>query len=67
MTGYKALYAVPKQSFETFLKYLRGTFPNLKSLSVDQLNFNEAIKLQAVHKTSSNEKKTKTKTIKFTP
>ena len=56
MTGYKALYAVPKQSFDTFLKYRMGTFPNLKSLSVDQLNFNEAKKLQAVHQTSSNEK-----------
>ena len=33
-----------------------GTFPNLKSLSVDQLNFNEAKKLQAVHQNSLNEK-----------
>ena len=56
MSGYKALYAVPKQSFDTFLKYRMGTFPNLKSLYVDQLNFNEAKKLQAVHQNSSNEK-----------
>ena len=34
MTGYKALYAVTKQSFDTFLKYPMGTFPDLKSLSV---------------------------------
>ena len=33
-----------------------GTFPNLESLSVDQLNFNEAKKLQAVHQNGLNEK-----------
>ena len=49
MTGYTALYTVPKQSFDTFLMYLMGTFPNLKSLSVDQHNFNAAKQLQAVH------------------
>ena len=56
MTGYKALYTVPKQSFHIFLKYQMGTFPNLKSLSVDQLNFNEAKKLEALHQNDSSEK-----------
>ncbi len=42
---YTELYAVPKNSFDAFIKYRIGNFPNVKNLKVQQLNFNEAKKL----------------------
>lgn len=49
MSTYASLYAVPKASFDNYIKYRLGNFPNVKNLKVEQLNFNEAKKLNAVH------------------
>ena len=45
MTSYTELYAVPKNSFDKYLKYRIGNFPNVRNLKVQQPNFNEAKKL----------------------
>ena len=45
MSSYTELYAVPKDSFDKYLKYRIGNFPNVRNLKVQQLNFNEAKKL----------------------
>ncbi len=42
---YSELYAVPKDSFNKYIKYRLGNFPNVRNLKVQQLNFNEAKKL----------------------
>jgi len=47
--GYLNLYAVPKDSFDAFVKHKAGGFPNVKSLKVNQLNFNEANKVNPQH------------------
>ena len=44
-TDYKELYAVPKESFDKYIRYRMGNFPNVRNLKVQQLNFNEAKKL----------------------
>ncbi len=49
MSSYTSLYAVPKASFDNYIKYRMGNFPNVKNLKVEQLNFNEAKKLNAIH------------------
>ena len=57
MASYTALYAVPKKSFDNFIKYKMGVFPNVKKLNVDQLNFNEAKKLNAVYQNETETEK----------
>ena len=42
---YTQLYAVPKDSFDKYIYYRMNNFPNVKNLKVEQLNFNEAKKL----------------------
>ena len=56
MVHYTNLYAVPKDSFDSFMKYKLGNFPNVKNLKVEQLNFNEAKKLNAIHASGPNGK-----------
>jgi len=46
---YKNLYAVPKESFDAFVKHKAGSFPNVKSLKVNQLNFNDAKQIKPQH------------------
>ena len=46
---YKNLYAVPKESFDAFIKHKTGSFPNVKSLKVNQLNFNDGNKIKPQH------------------
>ena len=45
LSSYTELYAVPKDSFDKYLRYCIGNFPNVQNLKVQQLNFNEAKKL----------------------
>ena len=45
LSSYTELYAVPKDSFDKYLRYRIGNFPNVRNLKVQQLNFNEAKKL----------------------
>lgn len=45
--SYKHLYAVPASKFQEFLNQNDAKFPNVKTLSVDQLNINEAEKINA--------------------
>ena len=43
------MYAVPKESFDAFIKHKTGSFPNVKSLKVNQLNFNDGNKIRPQH------------------
>ena len=45
LSSYTELYAVPQDSFDKYLRYCMGNFPNVRNLKVQQLNFNEAKKL----------------------
>ena len=45
LSSYRELYAVPKDSFDKYPRYCMGNFPNVRNLKVQQLNFNEAKKL----------------------
>ena len=45
MSSYTELNAVPNDSFDKYLRYCIGNFPNVRNLNVQQLNFNEAKKL----------------------
>ena len=49
LAQYKNLYAVPKESFDAFVKHKAGSFPNVKSLKVNQLNFNDAKQIKPQH------------------
>jgi len=46
---YHHLYAVPKDSFDAFIKHKTGSFPNVKSLKVNQLNFNRGEEINPSH------------------
>lgn len=45
--AYKQLYAIPTKSFEDYLNSRTNNFSNVKNLSVDQLNINEAEKINS--------------------
>jgi len=47
--NYRSLYAVPKETFDAFIKHKTGNFPNVKSLKVNQLNFNDAKHINPQH------------------
>ena len=49
LAQYKNLYAVPKEGFDAFIKHKTGSFPNVKSLKVNQLNFNDGKRITPQH------------------
>ncbi|MEO1764351.1 MAG: hypothetical protein AAFR83_20870 [Cyanobacteria bacterium J06629_18] len=55
--SYKQLYAVPAGKFQSFLDDKDTKFPNVKSLSVDQLNFNEGEKISSNYAKKENKQK----------
>ena len=47
--SYQKLYAVPKESFDAFVKHKAGNLGNVKTLKVNQLNFNKANQIDPKH------------------
>lgn len=55
--SYKQLYAVPVSKFEEFVNGKDVKFPNVQSLSVDQLNINKADKINSNYAIKNSENK----------
>ena len=65
MTSYSSLYAVPRETYDRYMQSKNGsTLPAVKSLKLQQINFNKAEKIQNNAPINDEEKKGKSAKVK---